>query len=101
MRTRDKHLFRARVFSWAGVRALAACWLGEGFHQGLGRCSRRLLAWGHVTRCRSTGVIEFSASDVDPGPEKGCDLSLATHICGGDGTRFGLLIPARALCGFS
>lgn len=45
--------------------------------------------------------MEFNASDVDQGPEKSYDLSPAIHICGGDGTGFGLLIPARALLIFS
>lgn len=45
--------------------------------------------------------MEFNASDVDQGPEKGYDLSPATHICGRDGTGFGLLIPTRALLIFS
>ena len=73
-------------------------WLPSGPVRGLTRVLGDVLSsdptWVHVTKCQSIGIIELNASDVVQGPEKGCDLSQATHICGRDGNRFGLLIPA-------
>lgn len=73
----------------------------KGWIQVLGAALSSDPAWVQVTKCQRVGIPEFNASDVGQGPEKGCDWTPATGVCGRHGAGFGLPVPARAPSGNS